>query len=185
MIVLEQLSSLFLLESWLIFSRVKGSHLSEFLQKMFFEAIQSRLLVFLLSFVLGHDLAKVVLDPNLVVVSHVALFQQVEGQLRLHKIEPVLVFFFLSQLVSRPLKLAHLVYVHFALFVDTDQELVVSARTSDELCEDEHRLIGQLFQSLSVVGLVSACLVCLNEHLFYAILRDHDGYRPIQIDTLT
>lgn len=67
--------------------------------------------------------------------------------------------------------------MHFAMLVDTNKELVVGARTGDELSKDEHGLLSQLFQSLSVVGLPSICrLICPNEHLFYAVLRHHNGH---------
>ena len=92
---LKQLASLLVCHSQVA---VCFRHLLKLLQEVLFEAVQARLQMLLLGLVLRDEVLESVLYPNLVIVRHVALLEQVEGVNRLDKVAAELLLFLLGEL---------------------------------------------------------------------------------------
>ena len=92
---LKQLASLLVCHSQVA---VCFRHLLKLLQEVLFEAVQARLQMLLLGLVLRDEVLESVLYPDLVIVRHVALLEQVEGVNRLDKVAAELLLFLLGEL---------------------------------------------------------------------------------------
>ena len=137
MAVLKQLASLLVCHSQVA---VCFRHFLELLQEVLFKAVQARLQMLLLGLVLRDELLEGVLDPDLVIVRHVALLEQVEGVDRLDKVAAELRLFLLGQVYFRPLQVGHIVDQDCTRGIDADEEHF-PAHSFDKLGENESGLI--------------------------------------------